>query len=405
MTQNSASATSATPITPAKSATCWAEIDRSAVRHNVAVLARTVEPASVAAVVKADAYGHGAVAVSRAALEAGAARLCVFTVGEAVELRDAGIGAPILVLGPLSPADMPPAARLDVAVVVDEPETAARLAQAAADETARTRVHINIDSGMQRYGRSHEEARALADAIRSHDELELDGVFTHFPDAAKPDPETTLIALRQFVRTAEQVGARQRHAAASAAAFQVREGGLDFIRAGIALYGADPAPEIPDSGAAALRPVLSWRAMLMSVRDVPRGQSVSYGGLWTAPRDSRIGVIGAGYADGLRRGLSPGASVLVRGRRAPIRGAICMDSSMIDLTGIPQAEAGDVVTLIGDDGGESIRAWELARRLDTIPYEIFTGIASRVPRVNVDGADREIEPSADASLVGKSIAS
>ncbi|MCY3568023.1 MAG: alanine racemase [Chloroflexi bacterium] len=372
------------PSTAAVSATSWAEIDLSAVRHNVSLLASMVEPAAVAAVVKADAYGHGAVNVSRAALEAGAALLCVFTVAEAEVLRQAGIDAPILSLGPLLPGDMARAAALRIAVVVDTPETAERLSIAAVEHGNRVPVHINMDSGMQRYGRPAEEVQALAEAIRAREGLDLEGVFTHVPDATNPDPEATLLALRQFARIADETGAPQRHASASAAAFLFAEGRFDFIRAGIALYGVDPAPEAGDTGAGALRPVLSWRSMLLALRDVARGETVSYGGLWTAPRDSRIGVLGVGYADGLRRALSPGGSVLVRGRRAPIRGAICMDSTMVDLTEIAEAGPGDVVTLIGNDGDESILAWELARQLETIPYEIFTGIAARVPRVAVE---------------------
>jgi len=372
------------PSTQAVSATSWAEIDLSAVRHNVSLLAQMVNPAAVAAVVKADAYGHGAVHVSRAALEAGAALLCVFTVAEAEMLREAGIDAPILCLGPLLPGDAARAAALKVAVVVDALDTAERLSIAAVEHGNRVPVHINVDSGMQRYGRPLEEVQALAEAIRTRDGLDLEGVFTHFPDATNPDPEATLLALRQFARIAERTGARQRHAAASAAALRFSEGRFDLVRAGIALYGADPAPEAGDTGAGALRPVLSWRSTLLSLREVARGETVSYGGLWTAPRDSRIGVLGVGYADGLRRTLSPGGSVLVRGRRAPIRGAICMDSTMVDLTEIPDAEVGDTVTLIGSDGGEAIPAWELARRLETIPYEVFTSIAARVPRVAVE---------------------
>ena len=372
------------PSTAAVSATSWAEIDLSAVRHNVSLLARMVDPATVAAVVKADAYGHGAVQVSRAALEAGAALLCVFTVAEAAALRQAGVGAPILSLGPLLPGDMARAAELDIAVIVDAVETAERLGLAAAQSAKRVRVHINVDIGMQRYGRPPKQVQELAEAIRAQEGLDLEGVFTHFPDATNPDPEATRLAIQQFAQIADKTGARQRHAAASAAAFRFSEGRFDFIRAGIALYGADPAPEAGDTGAGALRPVLSWRSTLLSLREVARGETVSYGGLWTAPRDSRIGVLGVGYADGLRRALSPGGSVLVRGRRAPIRGAICMDSTMVDLTEIPDADVGDVVTLIGDDGDESITAWELARRLETIPYEVFTSIAARVPRIVVE---------------------
>ena len=372
------------PAAPPASSTSWTEIDLSAIRHNVRVIGRQAAPAGVAAVVKADGYGHGAVAVSRAALAAGAARLCVFTAREAAQLRQAGIEAPILSLGPLLFGDAELAARLDVAVVVDTPDTARRLAAAAHRANRRVAVQINLDSGMQRYGRPHDEAAALAQAIDAHDELQLEGAFTHFPDAGNPDRANALDALRDFQASAERIDAPLRHAAASAAVFNLPDARLDFVRAGIALYGVDPVPELARAGSEALRPVLSWRASLLAIRDLARGESVSYGGRWSADRDARIGVIGAGYADGLRRALSPGGHVLVRGRRAPLRGAICMDSAMIDLTEIPEASIGDTVTIIGRDGGETIQAWDLARHLDTIPYEILTGIAARVPRIARD---------------------
>lgn len=378
MTQNPAQ------VVPAPSATSWAELDLSAIRHNVTLLARTAAPATVAAVVKADGYGHGAVAVAQAALDAGASRLCVFTVREAAHLRRAAVVAPILSLGPLHGDDLNVAADLDISVVIDTPATARQAADAARSSDRRIGVHINLDSGMQRYGRPHQEALELAGAIREHRELELEAVLTHFPDAPNPDPTATLRAFEQFRQTADLIGAPLRHAAASAAAFHLPQTGLDFVRAGIALYGIDPAPAVAASAAGDLRPALSWRASLLAVRDLQPGDSVSYGGLWTAERQSRIGVIGAGYADGLRRALSPGGDVLVRGRRAPFRGAICMDSAMIDLTEIPTASVGDTVTIIGDDGDETILAWDIARRLDTIPYEVFTSITSRVPRIVID---------------------
>ena len=369
---------------PASSTTSWAEIDLAALRHNVHVLRHQAAPAAVAAVVKADGYGHGAIVVARTALEAGASSLCVFTIPEAVELRDAHIDAPILCLGPLLRGDASLVARHDVAAVVDSADTAARLAAAADSAPSPIRVHVNIDSGMRRYGLSHDHAIELAQTVRAYPSLNLEAVFTHFPDAGNPEREASVDAFQRFRRTADQIGATVRHAAASAATFNLPEASLDVVRAGIALYGMDPAPEADSTAAAQLRPVLSWRTSLLAIRDIAMGESVSYGGLWTAGRDSRIGVTGVGYADGLSRALSPGGDMLVRGKQAPIRGAICMDSTMIDLTDIPEAAVGDVVTIIGRDGEHSIHAWDIARRLNTIPYEIFTGISARVPRQEVD---------------------
>lgn len=371
----------------ATSATTWAEIDLSALQSNVEVLSRQASPAGVAAVVKADAYGHGAIYIAEAALTAGAVSLCVFTMREAVELRIAGVDAPILCMGPILEADPDLAARYDIAAVVDSIATASRLATAANVAGRNVRVHLNIDSGMQRYGLSHPDALALAATLYQFGSLDLEAVFTHFPDAGNPDRTESLEAFTRFQRTADQIGAPLRHASASAATFNLPEASLDFVRAGIALYGMDPAPELGIAAANQLRPVMSWRTTLLAIRDVPRGESVSYGGQWTAARDSRIGVTGVGYADGLSRVVSPSGYMLVRGQPAPIRGAICMDTTMVDLTEIPDARVGDVATIVGADGSDSISAWDLARRLDTIPYEIFTGISARVPRVPVAGDD------------------
>lgn len=371
----------------AVSATSWVEIYLSALRHNVEVLRRQAAPAGVAAVVKADAYGHGAAIIAKAAIEAGASSLCVFTMPEAVELRQAGIDAGILCMGPVLADDPATIARYDIAAVVDTDHTAAQLAAAAASLNRRVRVHINIDSGMQRYGLAHEQALALAEIIRSHPSLGLDAVFTHFPDAGNPEREPSIEALQRFQQTADRIGAPIRHAAASAATFNLPEASLDFVRAGIALYGMDPAPNLAKPRAGQLQPVMSWRTSLLAIRDIRKGESVSYGGHWTASRDSRIGVAGIGYADGLARSLSPGGEMLIRGKHAPIRGAICMDSTMIDLTEIPDAQIGDVITIIGSDRGQSISAWDVARQLKTIPYEIFTSIAARVPRRVVDQPD------------------
>lgn len=330
--------------------------------------------------VKADAYGHGAITIAKAALDAGAVRICVFTVREAVELREAGIDAPILCLGPVLAEDPDPIAAHDIGVVVDSATTVRRLTEASQRAARAIRVHINIDTGMQRYGLQPAQAIELAHVARSVDALELEGVFTHFADAGNPQRRPTLDALQRFQEAAEEIGAPLRHAAASAATFNLPETSFDFVRAGIALYGIDPAPELKDPTAAMLQPVLSWRTRLLAIRPVARGESVSYGGLWTAERDSRIGITGVGYADGLARRLSPGGDMLVRGQRAPIRGAICMDTTMIDLTEIPNATVGDVVTILGADRAQSITAWDIAGRLDTIPYEILTGISDRVPR-------------------------
>lgn len=356
----------------------WAEIDLAAIRSNVAVLRRAAGPAAIAAVVKADGYGHGAVPVARAALEAGATRLCVFALREAAQLRAAGLQAPILLLGPLPPGQAARAVQLGLTVSLRTPAEVEACAQASRAAAHPTPVHLNIDAGMQRLGLTPSEAITLAAAVRSHASLRLEAVYTHLPDAAEGDPARTRDAFARFLETAEAIDPPLRHAAASAAAFRFPETALDLIRPGIALYGEEPHDDAPDYG---LRPALSWRARLLAVRDVPPGQPVSYGGLWTAQRRSRIGVVAVGYADGLPRALWNRAAMLVRGRRAPIAGAICMDLTMIDLTDIPDAAEGDTVTLIGRDAAERISATDLAQQAGMLSYEVLTGIAARVPRV------------------------
>ena len=337
--------------------------------------------------VKADGYGHGAVEAARAALEGGAERLCVFAPQEAIALRAAGLRAPILALGPLPQNQAELAARLELTVSLRRIEEVEACAEAARAEQRETAVHLNIDGGMQRLGLGASEAIALAAAVRERDSLRLEGVYTHLPDAVGADPAPIRETFVRFLETADAIGAPIRHAAASAALLRFPEMALELARPGIALYGASPFDAGVQCGGAdvqcELRPALSWRAPLLAVREVAAGESVSYGGLWTAQRDSRIGVAGVGYADGLRRSLWDRGEMLVRGRRAPITGTVCMDMTMIDLTEIPEAAEGDTATLIGADGAEQIRATELAERAGTLSYEVLTGIAPRVRRVYI----------------------
>ena len=237
---------------------------------------------------------------------------------------------------------------------------------------------------MQRFGLAHREALRLAAIVRAYPNLALEGVMTHFPSATAEDEGQTLDAFDAFMRTADEIGAPIRHAAASAAMLRFPQMALDLVRPGIALYGIDPLHGgASPSAATELQPVLSWHARLLAIRNVRAGESVSYGGRWTAPRDARIGIVGAGYADGLRRSVSGSGAALIRGRRAAYVGAICMDCAMIDLTDMSDAEVGDTVTLIGVDGEGEISASEMADWTGAIGYEVCTGIGPRVARVAV----------------------
>lgn len=361
---------------PARS---WVEVDLAAIRHNVRQLRFLARPAKLAAVVKADAYGHGAFQVASAAVQAGAAAVCVFDLDEAEQLREQGFADHIIVFCPIAPHDAARAVGLNLAVTVADCATADALSRAAARFQRPARAHIYIDSGMSHHGLPPDRALALAAAIRSSAKIALDGVYTHFPSPAD-DPAVTLDALARFLEPARRINPHVLHAANTAPFLRFPQTALDMIRPGLALYGITPQPAL-DGLRPALRPATAWRTSILAVRDIPAGSPVSYGGAWTAERDTRIGVIGAGYAAGLPRSLAPGAGVLIHGRRAPIVGAICMDSCMVDLTDIPQANQGDQAAILGQDQHLRQTPADLARSANSIPHNILTNISPRLPRL------------------------
>ncbi|MBK7625286.1 MAG: alanine racemase [Kineosporiaceae bacterium] len=372
---------------------CWVEVDLDAIRGNVAI-ARRVSGTAVMAVVKADGYGHGAVPVARAALDGGASWLGVARAGEALQLRAAGIETPLLMLGYTPPGAMTELVAADVSLTI---WTTAHLEQAsAAAATARrpASVHLKIDTGMTRVGVRPEDARALATQLVTSEDVVLQGIFTHFACADEPDPSAGVTAGQQqrFAATLTSVApvfaeldaaGRPRplvHAANSAATFAVPEAAHDLVRFGIAMYGLSPgeAVRLPDG----VRPALRWSTVLARVEQVPPGEGVSYGHRYHTTARQRIGTIPVGYADGWRR--VDGNEVLVGGRRVPVLGRVCMDQCMIDLDGVPEAEIGDEVVLIGSQDGaggtDRITADDVAARWGTIGYEVVCGIGRRVPR-------------------------
>jgi alanine racemase len=367
----------------------WAEVDLAAIAHNLAALCALLPAGSrLAAVVKADGYGHGAAAVGRAALAAGAGALAVARLPEALTLRAAGIGAPILVLGH-TPADGTEAA-LDADLIqsVVSLESAAAHSRQALRSGRRLRVHLKLDSGMGRLGLPLEAAGggALADAlaVARLPGLRLEGVFTHLATADAPDTgaaEAQLALFEGFLARLAAAGVRPalRHAANSAALLRLPAARLDWVRPGISLYGLDACPDA--AALATLRPAMSLKARVIQVKPVAAGQGISYGLTWRAPRDTVIATVALGYADGLRRGLSSRGAMLVRGRRAAIAGRVCMDLTMLDVGHIPGVRPGDEAVAFGSQGGESIRVEELAAALGTINYEIVTGVTARVPRL------------------------
>ncbi|MEN9938142.1 MAG: hypothetical protein RLZZ387_4721, partial [Chloroflexota bacterium] len=360
----------------------WARIDLDAVAHNARRL-REIAGVPLIAVLKADAYGHGAVRVGRAALSAGAAMLAVATLGEARALREAGIAAPILVLGYTPPWQAREVALLGVACALFDMDTARALAEAGAALGRPVRAHVKVDTGMARLGLAPEEAAPFLRSLRGlGDGLVVEGLYTHFATADSADESFAREQLRRFRATLAEVEAAGLrppivHAANSAGLLRLPEARLDMVRPGIALYGLRPSAETPLPPD--MRPALSFHSEVAQVRELPVDTPVSYGGAYRTPRPARIATVPVGYADGLRRS-PPWREMLVRGARAPVVGRITMDYAMLDVTDVPGVRRGDPVVIIGRQGNECISAEEVAGWLGTISYEVVATILPRVPR-------------------------
>ena len=365
---------------------CWAEIDLDAIAHNVGLLAARAAPARLFAIVKANAYGHGAVPVGRAALDAGAAGLGVICVDEGEELRVSGIDAPVLVLAYTQPSEAERIVELRLTPVVGSMRVALALSNAAASRGVTQPVHLELESGLYRHGLPLDDLVAFAGRVRALPGIEVEGLFTHFAAAEEGDTAFTRSQYDALMEASARLPwIPVRHCAASASVLNAPAMALDIVRAGIAIYGYEPAPGI--AGDLDLRPALSLKARVARVIDVAPGATVGYGRTWTAARLSRIALIMCGYADGYRRALSNRASVLVRGVRAPIAGRIAMDMCMADVTDVPGATEGDEAVLIGRQDGGRIDADELAGLADTISWEILAGISARVPRLYLAGGE------------------
>jgi alanine racemase len=364
----------------------WVEVDLDAVAHNTRLLKARANGAALLAVVKANAYGHGAVSVARAALAAGADRLGVICADEGEQLRRAGIAAPILVMGHTPATDAARLVELSLTGTVASRDTAEALARAAAQRGVRSAVHLKVDTGLNRYGSTPAEALALADWLRHAPSLELEGLFTHFASADEVDKGYTLDQYDRFRQVADGLGWLPiRHVANTATLLDSPDLSLEMVRPGLGIYGLYPPGEVRrDLG---LAPALSLKSRIVRLNALAPGDSVSYGRTWRAARPSLIGLVMCGYGDGLPRSLSNRGSVLVRGQRAPIVGRVCMDMCMVDVTDVPGAAKGDEVVLIGPQGEENIGADEVANLAGTISYEILCGISARVPRLYLRGGN------------------
>jgi alanine racemase len=369
-----------------------AEIDLSALAHNVSELRRiTSSGAQLMAVVKANGYGHGAEAVARTALENGADRLALARIDEALELRRAGIDAPMLVFGYTPPERVDALAENDLIQTVPSLAVARELSDAASALGRSLIVHIKVDTGMGRFGLlavDGEDALDEAETMLSLPGLTVEGIYTHFATADAADKTLARNQLSRFMSFTGDLKKRGlvipiRHAANSAAVIDMPESHLEMVRPGISLYGLYPSGEVKKERLA-LKPAMTLKARIVQLKEVPEGCTISYGATYTAPAPTRIATIPVGYADGFDRLLSNQGHMVVRGLRCPIVGRVCMDSTMIDVSNIPGVQAGDDVAVFGGDAENAVTVDEVAEKLGTINYEVVSTVMARVPRVYVE---------------------
>jgi alanine racemase len=373
-----------------------ADVNLAAIQRNVELLRKHVRHpgpghhARLCAVVKADGYGHGAAQTARAAIQGGADLLAVATASEALELRSAGLEAPILILGAISSQELPDALAADAELVAWDQVFVGELVNAGARASASggrsaPRVHVKLDTGLGRLGtRSAEQALDVVRAvINAGPALEFAGVMTHLAtaDSDHDFARAQLMAFGPFVAEARALARTEivAHAANSAATLLIPESHLDLVRVGIAIYGADPLNE--DPAAHGLEPALALHTYVAAVKPIAVGESTGYGRHFIATQASNIATLPIGYGDGLPRALADNCDVLIGGRRYPLRGMVSMDNITVDVGHEPVVQVGDKATLIGSDGGERQTAEDLARRIGTINYEVLCGISRRVPRI------------------------
>jgi alanine racemase len=369
----------------------WAEVDQAALRDNARWLVSAVAPAQLCAVVKAFGYGHGPTRAAEAAVAGGATWLAVATVEEGVQLRQAGITEPVLLLSEPVPAAMADvvAWRLTPTLYTEGGADAAARAVDAYGLRGSLAVHVKVDTGMHRVGAHPDQAVALAAGVAGRRQLELQGLCTHFAVADEPDDPFTKQQLERFHDVVDRLAARgvvpaMLHAANSAGAIAFPESRLDMVRCGIALYGLAPAPELAPR-CAGLRPAMAVKARVSFVKRVAAGERISYGLQYRLDRPATVATVPMGYADGVPRRLSAvGGRVIIGGKLRPIAGTVTMDQLTVDC-GDDDVAVGDEAVLLGRQGDAEVTAWDWAEPLGTIAYEVVCGISSRVPRDFVAG--------------------
>jgi alanine racemase len=380
-------------LEPMRCCRAWVEIDLAALRHNVQQL-RGVLPAStqLMAVVKADAYGHGAVTVAQTVLQAGAAWLGVATVPEGIELRAAGIQAPILVMGAVnSTEEMQAIAHWRLQPTLVNPKQALVFSETLAKLSAARPlgVHLKIDTGMTRLGFPWAEAVDFVRFVHQLPHLKIDSLYSHLATADDPNPATMQLQQQRFTAAVESLQRQhllppRLHLANTAATLADPTLHYDLVRVGLGLYGVYPAPHLQTQ--VDLQPVIQIKSRITHLKAVPAGTGISYGHQYVCDRPIRLAVVGIGYADGVPRILSNRLQVIVKGHLAQQIGAITMDQLMLDVTGIPNLQEGDVVTLLGHDGSHTLSPDDWAAMANTISWEILCGFKHRLPRIAVEQA-------------------
>ncbi|MFC1621516.1 alanine racemase [Candidatus Omnitrophota bacterium] len=364
----------------------YAEIDLNAMRHNLRKIKGIVgKDMEILGIVKADAYGHGMLEVSRTLLKQGVKYLGVASLDEAASLRAAGIKAKIIVLGSILPQETEGVLKYNAIQAVSDLRIAKALSKLARKKKKNIRIHIKIDTGMGRLGFWHEEAIGFVKTIASLKNLIIDGIFTHFPSAESDAPFTQKqikdfnFLMKELWRCGIDIPIK--HTSNSMALVDFKESHMNMVRPGLIMYGLHPREDLLKR--LDLRPVLKLKTKIVHLKSLARGRSVSYGRTYVAGEDTKIATIPVGYGDGYSRHLSNRADVLIKGRRAPVVGRVCMDMTMVYVGHIKDVKVGDEAVLIGSQGKDIIRAEELANLIYTIPYEIVCNIGRRIPRIYI----------------------
>lgn len=366
----------------------WVEIDQAALSDNVRQLKKLLASSTqLMAVVKADAYGHGATMVARIALDAGASGLCVATLQEGIQLREAGIEAPILLLGAINtPEQVKAIAHWTLEPTICTPQQALIFSETLSSLEKTLPVHLKLDTGMSRLGMPWQDATQFVSLVKGLPNLKIASIYSHLATADSPDPTIMRLQQQRFedaIAQLREAGIKPPclHLANSAATLADRALHYNWVRVGLALYGLYPAEHLRNT--VDLKSVMQVKARVTQVKTIPPGTGVSYGYQFIADRETRIAIVGIGYADGVPRNLSNKMTVLIRGQQVRQIGAITMDQMMLDVSAIPDLQTGEVVTLIGRDGNLQISADDWAQTLGTISWEILCSFKHRLPRVAV----------------------